>query len=161
MHDRETAVRHYVAARELGLDDEGLGFGAQVLAEEEHAALERGIDAAEREDWEAAEREFVRAHELVPADLEAENHLAVARFQRGDYRAAAESWQAVLTRSQAQKVALPDPVPLNLAKAWRLAGEPDRARATVNELLDREPQGPWSEPARELLAVLEAEQLAH
>ena len=157
--DRAGAVEHYLAARRRGLGDEGLGFGVTVLAEEHEAALERGIDAAEREDWASAEREFARALELVPGDLAAENHLAVTRFQREQYHAAAEGWERVLARSLAEGVALPDPVPLNLAKAWRLAGVPERARAVLSALLDREPDGPWSEAARELLLALEAEAL--
>jgi tetratricopeptide (TPR) repeat protein len=155
--DRPGAVAHYLAARRRGLSDEALGFGLTVLNEEHAAALERGTTAAEGGDWSAAEREFARALELVPADLAAENHLAVARFELGRYRPAAEAWEAVLARSRAGAIELPDPVPLNLAKAWRLAGEPERARAVLSTLVDEAPEGPWSDAARELLFVLEAE----
>jgi tetratricopeptide (TPR) repeat protein len=159
-HDRAGAITHYLDARARGLDDEGLGFGLTILAEEHDAALERGLAAAESGDWTAAERAFARALELVPGDLAAENHLGVARFQREDFRGAAEAWAGVLARSRASGTVLPDPVALNLAKAWRLAGERERARAVLSELVDREPDGPWSEAARELLFVLEAEALA-
>ena len=159
-HDRAGAVTHYLAARRRGMDDEGLGFGLTVLAEEARAALARGVDAAEGSDWERAEREFARALELAPRDIEAENHLAVARFQREEFRAAAEGWEKVLARSLAEKLELPDPVPLNLAKAWRLAGEPAKARAVLSALLDRDPDGLLSQEARELLLVLEAEDMA-
>src|SRR5262249_10914642 len=117
-------------------------------------------DAADAGDWERAEGEFARALELVPGDLEAENHRAVARFQRQDYRGAAEGWEKVLARSLEEKLELPDPVPLNLAKAWRLAGEPAKARAVLSALLDRDPDGPLSQQARELLFRLEAEDMA-
>ncbi|MSR62483.1 MAG: hypothetical protein EXS08_08565 [Planctomycetes bacterium] len=158
--DRAGALEHYLAARALGLSDEGLGFGVELLRAETEAAVERGIAAAEAEDWSGAEREFARALELTPGDLEAENHLAVARFRRADYRGAAAAWEHVLARAQARATELPDPVPLNLAKAWRLAGEAGKARAVLSQLLDREPEGPLSEPARELLVVLEAEAMA-
>lgn len=155
--DRAGAVEHYLAARRRGLDDEGLGFGRTVLEEEQRSALTRGLAAAEAENWPAAEHEFARALELVPGDLAAENHLAVALFQREEFRGAAEAWERVLARSLASQTSLPDPVPLNLAKAWRLAGEAGRARAVLAQLLDREPDGSASEAARELLFVLEAE----
>lgn len=159
-HDRAGAVEHYLGARRRGMDDAGLGFGLTVLAEEHAAALTRGEEAAEAGDWERAGLEFARALELVPGDLAAENHLAVACFQRGEFRPAAEAWERVLAAGQGSGVELPDPVALNLAKAWRLAGEAGRARAVLSELLDRDPDGPWSEAARELLVVLEAEALA-
>lgn len=84
----------------------------------------------------------------------------MARFQRGDYRAAAEAWSSVWSAARRTGVALPDPVPLNLAKAWRLAGERKLARSTLDELLDGDPEGPWSREARELLFQLEVEELA-
>jgi len=159
-HERAGAVEHYLQARALGLDDEGLGFGSAVLLEEARLARERGSADIEAEDWAAAEREFARAMELDPRDFVAENHLAVARFQRGDYRAAAEGWERVLVRASAEELLLPDPVALNLARAWRLAGERERARGALAGYLDREPEGEWSASARELLEVLEAEELA-
>ena len=84
----------------------------------------------------------------------------MARFQLGDYRAAAEAWSSVWSTAQSAGIALPDPVPLNLAKAWRLAWERQLARSTLDELLDGDPEGPWSGEARELLFQLEAEELA-
>jgi tetratricopeptide (TPR) repeat protein len=157
--DRAGAVEHYLAARSLGLGDEGLGFGVEVLAEDARAALDRGLAAAEGGDWATAEEEFARALLLRPGDLEAENHLAVARFQRADYAGAAEAWEHVLAGAQREALALPDPVPLNLAKALRLAGERERARGVLSDLVDREPEGPFTEEARKLLLVLEAEAL--
>jgi tetratricopeptide (TPR) repeat protein len=158
--DSAGAVEHYLAARARGMDDEGLGFGADVLAEEHAAALGRGRAAAAAGDWTTAERELARALELAPGDLVAENHLALARFRREDFHGAAAAWEAVLARARLTGAPLVDPVPLDLAKAWRLAGEPGRARDVLAELLDREPDGPWSDGARELLLALEAEALA-
>lgn len=158
--DREQALEHALAARALGLSKEELGFTAELLAEAAEAALERGLVAAEREDWSSAGDEFARALELAPEDLVARNHLAVAHFERQDYRAAAEAWSLVWSLARRDGVELPDPVPLNLAKAWRLAGERGLARAALEELLTLDPEGSWSESARELLFQLEAEELA-
>jgi predicted Zn-dependent protease len=159
-HERARAVEHYLAARALGMNDEGLGFGLELLVEESQLAVERGLSAAEGGDWVGAEGAFARALELVPGDLVAEDHLAVARFQRANYRGAAEAWERVLARAEKHGVPLADPVPLNLAKAWRMAGERAEARGVLSRLLDREPEGLWSAEARELLLVLEAEELA-
>lgn len=158
--DREGAIRHYLMARALGLDEEGLGFGAEVLAGESEAALARGIERAGAQDWPAAESEFARALELDPASLAARNHLGLARFQREDFRGAAEIWEELLARAESAGLSLPDPLPLDLARAWRLAGEPGAGRAVLSRYLDRDPDGEWSQPARELLAALEAEALA-
>jgi len=158
--DRAGAARQYARARALGMDDATLGFGVEVLRQETEAALDRGIREAEAEDWEAAETEFGLALELDPSSLEARNHLAVAHFRREDYRAAALDWEALLAAVAPGEVVLPDPVVLNLARAWRLAGERGRARSALEHYLDREPEGRWAEGARELLEVLEAEDLA-
>ena len=156
--DRAGAVEHYRAAREAGLGDEGLGFGVTLLAEEARAAIERGIARFEADDFGPAAAEFARALELAPEDLAARNHLAAVRFRQADYRAAAAGWEEVLARSDV--IELPEPVHLNLARAWRLAGEPARARAVVDAYLDREPEGKWAEETRAVLAALEAEELA-
>ncbi len=158
--DRAGAVRHYLAARSRGMSDEGLGFGAQCLAEEARAAHERGLARLRAEDWAAAEAEFRRALELDPGDLEARNQQGLAAFRREDYRSAAGAWEELLADAELRGVRLEDPVPLDLARAWRLAGEPGRSRAVLEGYLGREPDGPWSEPARELLTALEAEALA-
>jgi len=158
--DRAAALEHALAARRLGLVGEELGFAAELLAEGKEAALERGVAAAEGADWAAAQAEFGRALELAPDDLEARSHLAAAHFQAGEYRTAAEQWSELLRRAEARGLALPEPVPLHLARAWRLAGESARARVTLEELLDREPEGVWSEQARVLLLDLESEALS-
>jgi len=158
--DRAGAVRHYAAARRRGLRDEALGFGAEVLREERAALLDRGAGAAEAEDWPGAAAAFVEALALDPDDLEAEDRLAVVRFQLGEYRAAAEGWARVVAAAERGRIELRDPVALNLAKAWRLAGEREKARTVLSHLIDADPDGRWSEDARELLVVLEAEDLA-
>jgi len=168
----EEALERYAELEEHGRD---LGETPAILHqrcatrcllehEERGTLLERGIAASEAGDWGAAAEAFGAILAFAPSDLEAGEHLGVARFQRADYRGAATVWAEVLGHARAgtdQATAeLLGPLPLNLAKAWRLAGEPDQARRVLSELLDRDPDGPWSEGARELLTVLEAEGLA-
>jgi tetratricopeptide (TPR) repeat protein len=157
---RDAAVEHYMLARRLGLSDEELGFGAEVLREEGHLHWRLGVEASAAGDWTRAHEALERAHELTPGDPEVLNHLGVARFQRAEYRAAAEAWDDALARGKAAGHVWADPVPLDLAKAWRMAAEPGRARTVLAELIDAEPEGPWSAEARELLFALEAEALA-
>lgn len=158
--ERARAVEHYLAARRLGLSDEELGFGADVLRDEGRAALERAAEASARADWPAALAALDEARARLGDDPELENHLALVRFRQGDYRAAAEGWERALALAAETGHAFVDPVPLDLAKAWRLAGEPEKAYAVLAGLLDAAPEGPWSESARELLLALEAEALA-
>ena len=158
--DRPAAFEHAREARRLGLSGPDLGFAEELLADAKEEALERGVAAAQRSDWSAAQAEFTRALDYAPGDLEAQNHLAAAFFQGGDYRTAAERWSVLWQEARGRGIELPDPVPLHLARAWRLAGERGRARETLDTLLDLEPEGPWSAEARELLLALEAEELA-
>lgn len=158
--DRAGAIEHYLAARARGLDGEGLGFGQDLLREEARAARQHAAERLASEDWPEAAAGFTRALELDPADLEAAEGLAFARLQLQDYRGAAEAWEVVLERAPPGSPVLEDPVALYLASAWRLAGEARRAHAVLSAYLDREPEGEWSSQARELLEVLEAEELA-
>lgn len=153
--DRERAVEHYLAARALGLDDEGLGFGTIVLSDEARAAVEAGWTALEAGDDALAARGFERALELEPRNLEALQFLGVARFHVEDFPGAAEVWGRLLERARVEGLTLPDPVALNLARAWRLAGEPARARSVLEEELARDPDGPHVADVREMLARLE------
>ena len=157
--DREAALEHYLAARAAGLNDEGLGFGATLLRERAVEWIDRGIARVEAGEFEPARECFRTALHHDPASVEARNHLGVASFQLGDYRAAAEAWDEVLALAEREGLALPDPVHLDLARAWRLADEPGRARAALSVYLDREPEGEWSGETRRLLELLEAEQL--
>ncbi len=152
---REGALEHYLAARELGSSDEELGFGTVLLAEAASEALERGLEAYEEEEFEAAEGAFEHALRLDPSCLEAKNHLGSVRFQRADYRGAAELWQQVLACSTERSLEPQGPVHLNLARAWKLAGETERARAVLAEYLERSPEGGFSEETRDLLGRLD------
>ncbi|MEW6073415.1 MAG: tetratricopeptide repeat protein [Planctomycetota bacterium] len=153
--DRAGAIEHYLAARRLGLDEAGLGFGAIVLTEEAAAETDRGAAAYAGGDLAAARTAFERALALDPASLPAQNHLGVVLFRLEDYEGAARSWTAVLAAAAGAGEELPEPVHLNLARAWHLAGDDGKARAVLSEYLDRLPDGPWSEETRELLVRLE------
>ncbi len=154
---RPEAIEHVLAARSLGLDDEGLGFGATLLAEEGNAAIERGIAAFEAGDLVRAEDEFRGALRLDPGALEARNHLGIVRFRREDYAGAAELWEKVLESARERSIELPEPVHLNLARALRLLGQVDRARGRLEEYLGRAPGGEFAEETRDLLRRLETE----
>jgi len=160
LKDRAKAVEHYLAARALGTSDDELGFGMTVLAQESEAAIERGITAYAEARLDDARRELERALELDPRATEAWNHLGVVLFRLADYQQAAEAWSVVLAAASRLEDPLPEPVHLNLAKAWRLAGELDKARAVLSNYLDREPEGSWAEETRDLLFRLEEAALA-
>ncbi|HED66199.1 MAG TPA: tetratricopeptide repeat protein [Planctomycetes bacterium] len=154
---RDEAIEAYRAARELGLDDEGLGFGADLLAEEAVKRVDAASEAFAAGDLEAAETGFSSALELDPANLEARDHLAVCRFKLGDFEGAAMGWRRVLESARERGIELPDPVHLNLARAWHAAGTPERAREVLEEYLASEPDGPWAEATREMLDRLAEE----
>jgi tetratricopeptide (TPR) repeat protein len=158
--DREQALLHYLRARELGLGDEGLGFGVEVLEMKALQWIDQGIAHFGEERFDAAAEAFREALALSPANLEAQNHMGVARFQLGDYTGAAKAWGRLMAQAQKAAIALPDPVHLNLARAWKLAGDAKQARAVLSEYIDGDPEGAWIEATRELLAQLELEELA-
>ena len=152
--DRVKALEHYKQARALGLDDAGLGFGATLLKDEADAAVERGIAAYEAGDFEGARRAFEQALEVDTTHLAARNHLGVVLFHQQDYPGACAAWRAVLDAARAAGVELPEPVELNLARAQKLAGSPEEARATVEDFLRRSPESPFAPEAEEILRRL-------
>ena len=44
---------------------------------------------------------------------------------------------------------------LDLARAWRMAGDVARARAVLTAYLEREPEGRWAKETREMLDRLD------
>jgi len=157
---REEALDQYVAARDLGLSREALGFGATLLAEEAVRQIDLGIGRWSADDLAGARAAFERATACDPANLEARHHLGLCLFREQDFGGAAAVWSEVRREALAAGASLPDPVHLNLARALRLSGDPEGARGVLSEYLDREPEGEWSEESRDLLLALEVEALA-
>ncbi|MDZ4772145.1 MAG: hypothetical protein SGI72_03325 [Planctomycetota bacterium] len=142
-HDRGRALDHFVAARELGLDDTELASGAALLDQEARLETEKGLAALEKRDLAAAEVAFRAAVRYEPGMLAPRNHLGVALYARGQFGEAAALWRSVLKEARAEGLVLPDPVHMNLARALKSAGESAAARAALDEYLALEPEGVW------------------
>ena len=152
--DRERALASFVAARKHGLTDAELGSAAQILATEAQQEVEAGVRAYEQADLDVAEKHFHRALELEPDDLRAENHLAIVLFKTQRYADAAKLWQRVIATARDEKLDLPEPVHLNLAKAQVQGGDKLGAELTLEEYLDRQPAGEWAGATRDMLSSL-------
>jgi tetratricopeptide (TPR) repeat protein len=152
--ERERALEHFRAARQLGLNDEELSSGARLLAEASAAHLERGMQAYQRQELETAESAFRAALRDEPDSLAAKNHLAVTLYARGRFLEAAELWEKVLLVANSEGLELPEPVEINLAKAWRSAGEGEKARAVLQGFVTSKPQSAHAPLARAMLETL-------
>lgn len=155
--ERDVAIERYLRARDLGLSDEELGFGAAVLQEEAKRAIERGLDAYDTRELEAARGAFERATRLDPNQIEAFNHLGVVHFRLGDPGAAAVQWRTVLELARTRGIDLPEPVHLNLARALYQADRKAEVRPLLEDWLRRHPDGEWETATREMLARLAEE----
>lgn len=154
------AAKAYSAARALGISDADLGYYAiSVLGDQARACIDSGLANLETGRSEAAGDHFRAALAIDPSNLEARNHLGVCLFQGGEYRAAAELWDEVLRAAEELPLELPDPVHLNLARAWRQCGEFERAVGALDRYLERDGAGEWAEETRNMLAALEADKL--
>ncbi len=152
--ERERALEHFREARRLGLSDEELSSGARLLSEASAAHLERGMQAYQRQELAAAEEAFRAALRDEPDSLAARNHLAVTLYSRGGFAEAAGLWEQVLAVANAEGLELPEPVELNLAKAWRSAGEREKARAVLQSFVTSKPQSAHAVLARAMLETL-------
>ena len=156
------AAKAYSAARALGISDEELGFYAiSVLGDQSRACIDSGLANLEAGRAGEAADHFRAALAIDPSSLEARNHLGVCLFQAGDFRGAAELWDQVLRTAEELPLELPDPVHLNLARAWRQCGEFERAMGALDRYLERDGAGEWAEETRNMLAALEADKLAN
>jgi tetratricopeptide (TPR) repeat protein len=151
---RDDALAHFVAARAQGLDAQGLGSAAELLAEAAAQGVEEGVRLFGEGRVDAAAERFALALERDPAQLSARNHLAVCRLRQGRPAEAAPLWRAVLSTARAEGLELPEPVHLNLAHALSKSGDESGARATLREYLEREPEGRWVVETRRALAAL-------
>jgi tetratricopeptide (TPR) repeat protein len=155
-HDRARAIGHFATARKLGLTDAELSTGARLLGEESLARVDQGVAAYARGDAVAAEKLFREALDLDPDSIQARNHLAVVLFKATRYAEAARLWETVLATAIAEKIELPEPVHVNLAKALAQAGDGAGARRVLEDYLRREPQGEWVGPTKDLLERIPA-----
>ena len=149
--ERRLALERALRARELGLTDEELGFGATLIEQEGRAALDGGVEAYLAERWDEARAAFELAVRCLPDSIEARNHFAVALFRAGDAAGAAEHWAYVVEGAAAEGFELPEPVHLNLAQALELAGRAEEGRGVLEEYLEARPEGRWSEVTRAAL----------
>jgi len=155
------AAKAYSAARALGMSDGDLDYYAlSVVQEQAGKCIDSGVANYEAGRTTQAADLFRAALAIDPESIEARNHLGVSLFQEKDYRGAAELWDSVLQLAEKDFVELPSPVHLNLARAWRQCGEPERAMGALTRYLEREPEGEWAEESRNMLAALEADALA-
>jgi len=154
MKNRPEALEHFAAARAGGLSNEELGSGARILTEESVARTERGVVCYGKGQLDESETLFRDALRFDPDALAPKNHLAVVLFQRLKYEQAAALWREVLVTAKNEKIALPEPVHLNLATALAKSGDIEGACLTLEEYLDREPAGEWTVKTRALLETL-------
>ena len=155
VQDRERAITLWLRARSLGLPDDSMSTGANVLREEALDYVDRGIEHYGAEELVPAVEQFRVALELDPKNLEAENALGVALFKLGDYTAAAEAWRAVLDGAEAAGTQLPEPTHLNLARALVMGEREAEARGLLEEWLERHrAAGEWIEETEAMLERL-------
>lgn len=152
LHDRPLALTRFQRARALGLSDDELASGAEILADEARVRTERGAAAYSKGELDAAEADFRAALELDPSAIAAKNHLAVVAFRRESFTEAAALWRDVLAQAEREKLELPEPVHLNLAKALQRAGERENARSIARAYVDAHPDGRWCGATKAWLA---------
>lgn len=137
------ALDHFAAARSAGLDDQALGSAAQLLRESAANEVTTGVDAFTQGELAKAAACFERALRWDPEQLAALNHLAVCRMKQAQPRQAADLWRRVLDIAREERLELPEPVHVNLARALADAGDVEGAKLVLLEHLDRNPSSPW------------------
>ena len=140
---QHTALDHFAAARRAGLDDEALGSAAQLLREAASDEVTAGVEAFTQGDLVVASERFERALRWDPEQLAAMNHLAVCRMKQAQPQRAADLWRRVLEIAGAERLELPEPVHVNLARALAETGDVEGAKLVLLEHLDRNPSSPW------------------
>ena len=155
--EREEALDLFLRARSHGLSEAHLGSGAQMLLDAAALALEEGVKAYEGAEFERARERFERAVELDPGSLSARNHLGVVCYQAEDDEAAIQQWSEVWSLALAEGLNLPEPVEVNLARAYVRSGALGEAERVLRESLERSPKGPHSGLVQQHLDVISSE----
>ncbi len=113
--------------------------------------IERARQAIVARDLEAAVEALGRAQQLAPQRAEVYFYWGVVRAQQGQVAAAVEQWEkaAALDASEPTTV-------WNLALAYQVLGQSDRAIAALQRYLELAPQGEGAAQARQMLEQLQA-----
>ncbi len=113
--------------------------------------IERARQAIVARDLEAAAEALGRAQQLAPQRAEVYFYWGVVRAQQGQVAAAVEQWEkaAALDASEPTTV-------WNLALAYQVLGQSDRAIAALQRYLELAPQGEGAAQARQMLEQLQA-----
>lgn len=156
-HDRPGALEHFVSAREMGLTEEELGFGAQALFDESKKVIEVGLTELRDLDYRGAKDRFRKALHYDPKSLAARNHLGICHFKLGEFEQAADCWRTVLFEASELGLNLPDPVHINLSKALMQMGDSDGAMLALKDYLLDEPFGEFVDETRELVSLMQNE----
>jgi len=118
--------------------------------------LRRGIEVLNSGDSAGAAEAFRRALEYDPESLQAHNYLGHALYRSADLEAASEAWSFVVDTAQLEKIDLPDPVHITLARAQFESGKLEEAHATLQSYLVLSPTGKFVAETRSVLAALPA-----
>ncbi len=113
-----------------------------------------GLRAMQAGDWEQACEAFQSALAWDEHALVARLMLGRAHLELGEYPEASAAWHRVIDQAREMKVALPDPVHLDLARALALQDRFEEARSVLQGYLDFEPEGPFVDETRRLLQDL-------
>lgn len=149
--DRERAIERFLRARELGLSDTELGFGAKVLEDEADGAIEAGYDAYDAGLWDQAKDRFERALVFDANSIRAHNGLASCAFRQEQWNVAIDEWFWVHETLEDRGVPMPEPVHVNIAKAMYQAGRVDEIAPLLESYLDEHPDGDWAAQTQEAL----------
>jgi len=151
----DVAIEHYLAARELGLSEEELGSGSDLLYELARAEYEAATTAMLADKFVDASKHFARSIELGPEGplaLEARDGLAGARFRLEDYPGAALAWSEVQLAERAAGDGAASRTHMNMARARVLSGNYQAARELLEQYLELYPEGEAAAETKDLLA---------
>lgn len=152
---REAAVEHFLRARELGLTEEELGFGATALADAFDERLDRGVEHYREGEFTPALRAFTSALEIYPESSEALHMSGLAAFRLEYFEDAARLFEALWLRVLDANEEFEAAVHLDLARALRMLDQVERAREVLNEHGMRFPDSEFAGETRAMLERLE------